>query len=304
MSSSTNSKPTVPSHYAGKPILSIPETIEKIRQTVADGTPAAIGKIGGTECKCLRFGERWFRPPFPYNLSWKRPGRTLYELSGVYPMRKDIFYRMVRLYRELLPKMDLLIAWFNKGEEHLIRKYAPAATLIPFRGMDCINQTEVPPWTQALAGKRVLVISPFTESIIEQYRKRDLIWERHPHCVLPEFELRGLKVPLYSHMLDQPPYPDWFSALDALKRQIDQIEYDIVLVGAGAWSLPLCTHARDNGKIGIHLGGSTQVWFGVAGKRWTEADTPFTPYINEHWTTPSGEEKPTRIDVVEHGCYW
>ncbi|MGE9292534.1 MAG: hypothetical protein ACQKBW_02885 [Puniceicoccales bacterium] len=284
--------------------MSVENAVELIRHTIASATPAAIGKLGGTECKCLRFAERWFRPPFPYNLSWKRPGKTLYELSGVYPMRKDIFYRMVHLYREMLPQTDILVAWYNKGEEHILSKYAPQAKLIPFRGLDCINRVEYTPWTEALAGKRVLVVSPFCESILQQYRKRELIWERHPHTVLPEFEIKGLKVPLYSYMLDEPPYPDWFSALDALKAQMDTIDYDVMLVGAGAWSMPLCAHAKQQAKIGIHLGGSTQAWFGVAGKRWSEADTPFTPYINEHWITPSGDERPSKIGVVENGCYW
>ena len=51
------------------------------------------------------------------------------------------------------------------------------------------------------------------------------------------------------------------------------------------------------------MGGSTQILFGVLGNRWKQ-DKNFDSFINEHWTTPTKDETPARVNVVEEACYW
>lgn len=62
------------------------------------------------------------------------------------------------------------------------------------------------------------------------------------------------------------------------------------------------------GKKAIHLGGGTQLLFGIKGKRWEGRyhgdDTRFADLFNEYWTYPSENEKPQNAEKVEGGCYW
>jgi cation diffusion facilitator CzcD-associated flavoprotein CzcO len=92
-----------------------------------------------------------------------------------------------------------------------------------------------------------------------------------------------------------------------MKRKIDQSDYDICIIGAGAYGFPLAAHVKRMGKKAIHLGGVTQLLFGIKGRRWVDNPILFYPYINlynEHWTYPSLEDKPTGAGKVEDACYW
>ena len=50
-----------------------------------------------------------------------------------------------------------------------------------------------------------------------------------------------------------------------MKSQMDQTDYDIALIGCGAYGFPLAAHAKRMGKQAIHMGGSLQLLFGIRG---------------------------------------
>jgi len=177
--------------------------------------------------------------------------------------------------------------------------FAPTAALASLTALEPFYHER--PWSRHLAGKRVLVVSPFAETIRRQYARREAVW-RHKPEVLPAFELDTLRCPLSAELV-KPVFPDWFTALDAMKEQMNHKIYDVLIIGAGAWSLPLVSHAKRQGKWAIHLGGTTQVLFGIRGMRWD--DNPFlrTMY-NECWVRPGPEDRPHTLKKIENGCYW
>jgi len=147
----------------------------------------------------------------------------------------------------------------------------------------------------------VLVVSPFVKSIESQYKKREAIWREMPGF-LPSFKLLTLRCPLYSHLVP-PEHASWADTLNFLFSQCDSVEYDVLIAGAGAWGLPLAVHAKRCGKVGIHMGGSTQLLFGIKGARWNQWHH-FTELQNEHWVYPSEEETPKGVEEIEGACYW
>jgi hypothetical protein len=86
-------------------------------------------------------------------------------------------------------------------------------------------------------------------------------------------------------------------------EQMSSIAFDCAIVGAGAWSLPLVAHAKLLGKWAIHLGGSTQILFGIKGGRW-DTMPQISAFYNDAWTRPSAVETPSEIKKIENGCYW
>ena len=76
-----------------------------------------------------------------------------------------------------------------------------------------------------------------------------------------------------------------------MKKEIAHRDFDVALIGAGAYGLFLATECKRLGKVGIHIGGATQLLFGILGKRWTDPSSPDSssvlPFINEHWTGPA-----------------
>jgi hypothetical protein len=76
----------------------------------------------------------------------------------------------------------------------------------------------------------------------------------------------------------------------------------VLLVGAGAYSLPLVVHAKRLGRQGFHLGGAAQVLFGIKGRHWE--GQPESGFYDEHWSCPIPEETPAGVEAVGGGCYW
>ena len=58
----------------------------------------------------------------------------------------------------------------------------------------------------------------------------------------------------------------------------------------------------------MHLGGATQLLFGIRGKRWEDENYNkqynYSALMNEYWVRPSEDEIPDGAKKVEGACYW
>jgi hypothetical protein len=281
--------------YSGVKILSPQEGNDLIAASMRQ--PAAVGKIGSSELAVLRYylrrADSRGQCDFP---GWQV--KNLYQIAGVYPPVASIFARFCEAFAEALTHLNVLGVWFNFGENAARQRFAKQASLTQLTALEPYFHDR--PWSRHLAGKRVLVVSPFTDTIQAQYEKRKLVW-RNPE-VLPDFQLLTLRSPL-SAFLTPPAYPDWFAALDAMREQMASIRFDVAIVGAGAWSLPLVAHAKSLGGWAIHLGGATQILFGIMGGRWDNMPK-ISAFYNEAWTRPSAAETPPEVKKIEGGSYW
>ena len=116
--------------------------------------------------------------------------------------------------------------------------------------------------------KKVLVIHPFEKSIQEQYKKRVMIFPNSQ--ILPEFELKTLKAVQTLCGEQDERFETWFDALDYMYEQALNIDFDVAIIGCGAYGMPLASKLKNAGKQAIHLGGATQLLFGIKGYRWEE----------------------------------
>src|SRR5690606_35464145 len=202
-------------------------------------------------------------------------------------------------YRDALGGVDVLGVWYNPGEAAVTRHYAPGTLLV---GLESIEpHLWEHPWVEEVAGKQVLLVSPFAETARAQHGRLREVWEKKPG-MSPDFELLTLRTPLQAALV-KSPYATWSDGLDDLRSRMSDIDFDIAIIGAGAWSLPLAVHARRIGRVGIHLGGPTQLLFGIRGGRW-ETWPAHTCYFTDSWVRPSGEERPEVFSHIEGGGYW
>ncbi len=284
--------------YLGTKVLEPQTGNDRIAALLLEGKPRAFGKMGASELGGLRRYEGRKSADGTCH-SWG-PHRVRLNLNaGVYPADDEILSRFCPLYSDALGDLDILAVWYHRGERRLVSTFAPTATLASLTALEPFYHER--PWSRHLAGKRVLVISPFAETIRSQYARREAVW-RHKPEVLPSFELDTLRCPLSAELV-KPVFPDWFTALDAMKEQMNRKIYDVLIVGAGAWSLPLVSHAKRQGKWAIHLGGTTQILFGIRGMRWDDNTFLRTMY-NECWVRPGPEDRPQTLRKIENGCYW
>ena len=75
--------------------------------------------------------------------------------------------------------------------------------------------------------------------------------------------------------------------------------FDIAIIGCGAYGMPLAAYCKQIGKKAVHLGGATQLLFGIKGKRWDN----YSLY-NDYWVRPLESETPRNAGKIESGCYW
>lgn len=284
--------------FIGTPILDPQSGNDRIAELLMAGKPRALGKMGASELGGLRRFERK-RDLSGICRSWGSHRKRLNLNAGVYPEDDATLSRFCPSYGQTLGELDLLAVWFHRGERRLVTKFAPQATLASLTALEPFYHQR--PWSRCLAGKRVLVISPFSETIKSQYARRAEVWRNKPD-VLPAFELDTLRCPL-SAVLVTPVFFDWFTALEAMQQEMDRRSYDVLIVGAGAWSLALVAHAKRRGKWAIHLGGATQLLFGIRGGRWDDNSFLQTMY-NEAWVRPGPGDRPESLGKIENGCYW
>jgi len=273
----------------------------RIADVIRNREPAAIGKLGSAELESLREYLR-YKNRSDYDAKTAYHRGFLCTNAGVYPDSHAMLSKWAEYWlHDVLPAMSHIGVWFNFNESLIIKRYARNAGVFHSYGLEPYNFEN--PWSAQLAGKRVVVVSPFEKTILRQYAFRSEIWKRNPD-VLPAFDLRVVKAPMHPH-LAPPQFPDWFAALDDLKSRIHQNTFDVLIVGAGAYSLPLCAFAKSLGKVGIHLGGNTQLLFGVLGKRWLVPNASIDHrYFNDAWIYPLTEETPNGCGKVENACYW
>jgi hypothetical protein len=197
-----------------------------------------------------------------------------------------------------LPQIDVLGTWCK--QEALFLDELCRARRVRFRDLEPYMHAS--PWTTALRGKRVLVVHPFARTIEYQYRTNRTRLFKNPD-VLPDFELDTVTA-VQSSADAKTPFADWFEALEYMKNEIDAKTFDIAILGCGAYGIPLASHVKSMGRKAVHLGGQTQLLFGIRGKRWETGHDLIKSFFNEHWVTPDSSERPAGYRLVEHGAYW
>lgn len=266
-----------------------------------ENTPFAAGKIGNCELMCIyNYFLCQHKNILPVQW-WPNVINEMYNNAGVYPQTEQARIDFIDEIISSLPFIDCLALWsmFNQDfEARFIKKHSPNCELIDLQSLEPFYFGY--PWSRYLEDKNVLVVTPFAKTIEEQYKNRELIWE--DKRVLPHFNLKTLKHP-YSPGIDKPSnFTSWKEMVQSFKNQMDETDYDVVIVGTGASSLPLVAHAKKSGKRGIHLGGGVQILFGVKGGRWDNNIGKY--YYNKHWIRPFPDETPEKFKTIEGGCYW
>ena len=167
--------------------------------------------------------------------------------------------------------------------------------------VDTTGRCQISGWSAALAGRRGLVVHPFRKTIVAQYARRAQLFPGKN--VLPEFASLTVVQAVQGLGGQDTGYASWFDALAAMEREMDAADYDVAIVGAGAYGLPLAAHARDTGHAAIQMSGATQLLFGIKGKRW-DSHPIIGKLYNDAWVRPDETEGITHKEKVEGGSYW
>lgn len=280
-----------------------------ISAALARQSPCAIGKVGTTELMGLEYLDRRIQLRWPKSASWYRPAHRLYMCSGVFPVTEKTFLSWAETYRASLAQLDVVGQWqpantyLAKYEDACLREYSPQAERC---GGALISPLQpIAPWVQELLRFRWLVITPFAETAKSQLPKMNFlgIYPTDSNDKLTRLgeTISFLASPPFAYM-QAPQDPDWMTTLKRMKGSMQKKDFDLALIGAGAWSLPLAAYAKALGKKAIHLGGVTQLLFGIRGGRYDRSGIYLQD--NSAWRNPLASETPINYRLMENGAYW
>jgi hypothetical protein len=248
--------------------------------------------IGGESFSCYEYDK--------FGKISERSSYWLQNNAGFYGEDSDISF-FVGEYKKGISCAELQVVWnmtfLNEVENYLHTTYSKNSLKVHHRSIEPFYFNN--PWSEALGGKKVLIIHPFRDTIISQYEKRNDLFKTN---VLPKFDLKVIKSP--QSISGNKPHSSWKESYEITKNEINRIDFDVALLGCGSYGLPLVNHIRTKlNRTAIYIGGALQIMFGIIGKRWDEMEEISSLY-NDHWVRPSEKEIPSNSQVVENGCYW
>lgn len=282
-----------PRKYAGGMVHTCNETNVYIKKCIESKDPFLLARYGSTELYNMEVFDLEIRNKY------RKAFDMLSFFSGFFPNDLSLAPKFKNIMIDSSKEVDIMAIWNMFMEERYIRRYMKKSYLTQLRFIEPWYSDN--PWTEALKGKKVLVIHPFAETIQNQYKKRQYLFE--DDRILPEFTLITMKAIQTLGNQEDDRFENWFDALDYMAKETTKIDFDIALIGCGAYGMPLAARVKKDGKKAIHMGGVLQILFGIKGARW-DNDPVVSKLYNEYWVRPGKSEKINKSNDIEGGCYW
>lgn len=295
----------VTKRFLNQTVKSIPADLaDELAEKIQLGVPFLLARLGGTEgtitgqyCEIKNGLRKQYQAD---TVRW------MYSTSGFFMDEEDDKEKALDRYAELtldgLKDCDYLSAMFPPRiyMPFLFANYAKKAVPTFSDFSPSFDKETRCTWYRGLAGKRVLVVNSFADSISYQYKRKHLLVRESSHA-LPDFQLLTYKTAVTQVGERFENYRNFFDVLKRMEDDIAKLDFDVALVGAGAYGFPLSVAIRRMGRIAIETCGSTPLYFGIYGERFVRHGLP--DYVTDAWIRPM-ETPPKNYKQVEGGCYW
>ena len=278
--------------------------------------PFAVARIGGIEANIAYATYELF------NLTSKMPKKDMLEFiksrlptlknnAGINITNTESLQQYSRLYLSTFENADITLSWAPWDEIYkltfpphlhilsMLRKHK-RMTLYS-KVLDVFNLIYQNPWTLALKGKRILIVSSFVESIKEKVEIREKMYGID---LFPDCEFIFLKPP---QTQAGNTSRDFLVELQDFIRELAKVKdlFDVALLSCGGYGMLILDYLTKIGKSAIYVGGVLQMYFGIYGRRWmVENKDILNVFLNEHWSRPKDSEKPKNYKSIEEGCYF
>ena len=278
-------------------VMTNEETRVYMIEQIQKGEPFMVGRLGSIELSAIDHTIQQ-----NLNLRKQIPQRTtdmLCSNAGFFPNDQYSVRHFSKIMCEGISEANML-GCFHDKELYFFKRFAD-------RKVKYCHLKDVEPrlgspdsWLTALKGKKVLVIHPYEKTIRSQYERRLDVF---PNGFLPEFELKTIKAVQTIAGTKDERFESWFDALRWMEDRIDETDFDVALIGCGAYGFPLAAYVKKIGKQAVHIGGATQLIFGIIGSRWEDKEY-VKKCMNQYWVRPLPEETPEKAKTIENSCYW
>jgi hypothetical protein len=230
------------------------------------------------------------------------------RISGI-----DSMVQYSNLYMSAFENCDMYGGWESWGHyiphiahshEYVKRTFFKKQIYWSF-ALDIFHYIYGRPFTTAMRGKRILIVSPFCDSIRAKAEPAERVRIYDGVDLFPDCSFVFIKPPV----TNGDNHSEEFGVeLSRFCARLDELrgKYDIALLSCGGYANPIANYIYENhGASAIYVGGVLQMYFGIYGVRWMkERPEVLKLFMNKHWTRPGSGEKPANFSSIEGGCYW
>ena len=281
-----------------------------IEDKIKNNTNFILPRISGVENNFAYLGvcianKQLTKTQYSYINNWIK---YIKNNAGIKLTSINSILKYSELYLEAFKLCDTYFDWDKTGNYigHIAESHEFITTnfeknKIWALSIDVFNNIHNNPWTQALTGKRLLIISPFIESMKS---KLDILPEIYGVDLFPKCEFIFIKPPQTHAAM---PSEEFDIELGRFIEEVKKIkdDFDIALCSCGGYANLVCVEIFKMNKSAIYVGGVLQMFFGIYGGRWLKEHPDILRiYMNKHWSRPSENEKPDGHKNIENGCYW
>ena len=281
-----------------------------IEDKIKNNTNFILPRISGVENNFAYLGacianKQLTKTQYSYINNWIK---YIKNNAGIKLTSISSILKYSELYLEAFKLCDTYFDWDNTGNyiDHIAESHEFITTnfeknKILALSLDVFNNINNNPWTQALTSKRLLIISPFIESMKS---KLDILPKIYGVDLFPKCEFIFIKPPQTHAAM---PSEEFDIELERFIEEVKKIkdDFDIALCSCGGYANLVCAEIFKMNKSAIYVGGVLQMFFGIYGDRWLKEHPDILRiYMNKHWSRPSENEKPDGHKNIEGGCYW
>ena len=285
----------------------------------AENKPFIVPRIGVYETEFAWIGDIWYKTqdasPETRDFIQKRT-MILQQNSGISVKTANHIMEFSQKYLEAFSNCEIYAGWEKHGgaykhikdsHDYVVGHAGKKRKMVWSKIFDIFHYIYGTPWTHALSGKRILIVSTFADTIRKQIAIRQHLYDDVD--LFPDCSFECIRPPqTHGFISATPDKNDYFGVyLETFTKQLDDIKdtYDVALVACGGYGNLVCNHIFKSGKSAINVGGVLQMYFGIAGNRWYRNSPEIIQlFLNEYWTRPSPEERPAGAESIENACYW
>lgn len=242
-------------------------------------------------------------------ISYNKYKVSILEMNaGIFPDMVTAKWRSMSI--NATSEADILATgWYEplkQVEQVSLKEWQCKAIQIPLRSLEPYYVPSEERWTRLLKGQTVSVVSCFTKTMRDQLSALDTLFpsEIFPSDIKWNWVQTGHPPRIASGVNEWPSHIT--NSIDAVEWIVSEVVRQgsrFALIGCGGIGMLVAHKLKERGVIAIVLGGAIQVLFGIKGRRW-ENHSIISKFWNEHWVSPSEEEKPAACSAIEGGCYW
>ena len=256
----------------------------------------------------------------PYFLS-VHPRNILEYNAGIYKQNPENLSKWAYLYYNAIKNSTCCFVWKNENVSSFIKKAQIMLTLgvnnMSAEYLDPLVAVESgkKPWTQSLCGKKLLIISPFTDSIKYQNDKGYNLISGDNRLFHPDQKYIYYKT--FNTLGGNFVHSNWSETFMKMIQDISILDFDIALVSCGGYGLPICDFIYSKmKKSSIYVGGVLPLLFGVTCERYKEPKFLWRARkYNPGMIKPNADEQVEmksfrelysygKNNEVENKCYW